>query len=281
MGTKFSIPTRDEPPKEVQQDPIMRTHIQPASIGLDKNNPKPLAPGKLRVFSDDYSFYASVNMGGDTVYLVLDSNSKVTAVRATRSKYPSGNVAKYNITSSTNANIVQQTGDFFHLYPDRTFLAGDYIWYGEIQSPATEELNPPASYWGHIGLAETSSGLNHQGKHGIMGLGLDYTEGRKSLEMVQIAGGSYDDRPWQPWDDPRGDYNVDAGCGFFTTYLNWREPDKTHIGFDHLNKEELGPIMGEKLVDRGPKEKPTEQQGGPGWRVTTATMTKYRHTNSG
>ncbi|KAF3223774.1 hypothetical protein TWF679_000212 [Orbilia oligospora] len=218
---------------------------QPGSFGADPSDKQRPIPGKLKVKSDDFNFFAQIDLGfPEPMNLVLDTFSSVSFVMDKKEAAKNGGVLK-----PPKINIGQTytttSGGRDTLYSDGSWMVEDTTWYGKISSPESAKLDEPASFYGYLALPLRTGNFKRSGKDGVLALARELIQRGVEVSKFNRAGNLQTDSPL-PWG--RRAPPINGNYSFFTTYLNWREPDKQYLGLDYLEEKELGERIGKLKV---------------------------------
>ncbi|KAK6500847.1 hypothetical protein TWF506_003608 [Arthrobotrys conoides] len=207
-------------------------------FGANLENPRAAVPGKLKVNSDGFGFFAQIDLGlSKPINLLLDTFSSFSIVIDRKEGAKNGGILKelkVKTGLTTSNNSAQH-----NLYSDGAWVLGQTTWYGEIRSPASAKVDPAASFYGYLGLPLRTSGFKRKGKDGVLGLAREQTTYSVNL-TGPVPYELLDSRlPWGLETPP-----INGKYSYFTTYLNWREPEKQYLGLGYMNEEELGNSIG-------------------------------------
>ncbi|KAK6504732.1 hypothetical protein TWF481_006671 [Arthrobotrys musiformis] len=230
------------------------TPVATQQFGADPKAPKKPVPGKIKVKSDPFTFFAQIDIGEvEPANLVLDTLSDFSAVvRGRRCGTRREPVQILIDGGQTSIEKDPRTNLFRSIYSDGSWVLGTQYWYGNISSPASAGLDNPASYHGYLALPTRQSQFKRIGKDGVLGLSREQDDLESISEegvyvSTPVGGDRFDSRlPWGKKKPPRN-----GGYSFFTTYLNWRDPLNQYLGLDYLDDRKLGsPIAKVNLVTR-------------------------------
>ncbi|KAK6345574.1 hypothetical protein TWF718_007484 [Orbilia javanica] len=218
-------------------------------FGANPNKLNPPVPGKIKVNSDGFTFFARIDLGlKDPVLLVLDTFSSYSAVIGDREANTKGVVSELAIPNGKTdfGNDIKYT-----YYSDGSWAAGYNTWYGKISSPGADKLNPPASFYGYFSLLSKTSEFRRKDKNGVLGLARESKDYYFESKYPK-SGNSSLKEPFIPWGIQIPP--VDGNYSYFTTYLNWREPENQYLGLDYFKEEELGKHISTLKVIAGRKD---------------------------
>ncbi|KAF3931234.1 hypothetical protein ABW19_dt0202136 [Dactylella cylindrospora] len=248
-------------------------------------------PGRLPVTLYDDSFQVNVTTdnGGfrQTLQLVLDTQSSVNVLKALDSntsrtapaiaRCPIGGKRGLEVTGQTR--LVAYTGPWFRRFTDNSTASGTRAINGTLTYANGDIISlnatyPFASWNASIGLADDLSGFDYScNADGILGLsrghwGQDPSDIDTASNRTgrPVAGNMTElSLPWKIFEAP-------SGYRFFTTYLNWKEPERAHIGLDYSIDPKLDLVSGDiyKLdavrYEGGWRVKPSDRYH-PSWSV--------------
>ncbi|TGJ66259.1 hypothetical protein EYR41_007904 [Orbilia oligospora] len=209
-------------------------------FGANFSKPQRPVPGKLKVKSDDFSFFAQIDLGfPEPANLLLDTFSSQSIVMDKKEAVKNGGLLKPPKVNSGRTDTSSKGRDI--LYSDGSWAIEDTTWYGKISSPASAKLDKPASFYGYLALPVRTGNFKRSGKDGVLALAREQSQYNAEIWNA--------DDPFAPEEDSRLPWGtklppINGGYPFFTTYLNWREPDKQYLGLGYLEEKELGGSIG-------------------------------------
>ncbi|KAF3207623.1 hypothetical protein TWF106_011642 [Orbilia oligospora] len=160
---------------------------QPGSFGADPSDKQRPIPGKLKVKSDDFNFFAQIDLGfPEPMNLVLDTFSSVSFVMDKKEAAKNGGVLK-----PPKINIGQTytttSGGRDTLYSDGSWMVEDTTWYGKISSPESAKLDEPASFYGYLALPLRTGNFKRSGKDGVLALARELIQRGDYLEEKELG----------------------------------------------------------------------------------------------
>ncbi|EGX47866.1 hypothetical protein AOL_s00081g193 [Orbilia oligospora ATCC 24927] len=214
--------------------------VRTGEFGANISKKQRPVPGKLKVKSDNFSFFAQIDLGfPEPANLVLDTFSSQSIVMDKKEAAKNGGLLKLPKFNREEIVVSLYGRDIF--YSDGSWAVEDTTWYGKISSPASAELDKPASFYGYLALPLRTGNFKRSGKDGVLALARE-----QSQYSVEIWN---EEDPFAPREDSRLPWGaklppINGKYPFFTTYLNWREPDKQYLGLGYLEEKELGGSIG-------------------------------------